>query len=201
MQSNLGFFVGTRTQTRSIDNPLYRKSVLFYIRRASLGIVPPSRRYSAYHNGVGSLYKDTMWFLFCRVASYILLIILLFNLRYYTREDAENALRYVNGTRLDDRVIRCDWDAGFREGRQFGRGKHGGQVRDEYRQNFDSGRGGWNKTIQVNKNLLKLVIINPTLVYKFINHFIFRNAMIRFNRESQDSDLFKWILSNILNHS
>nr|CAD2167694.1 unnamed protein product [Meloidogyne enterolobii] len=67
---------------------------------------------------------------------------------YYTRADAEDALRYVNGTRLDDRVIRCDWDAGFKEGRQYGRGKHGGQVRDEYRQNFDAGRGGWNKTIQ-----------------------------------------------------
>uniref|UniRef100_A0A915NNX5 Nuclear cap-binding protein subunit 2 n=1 Tax=Meloidogyne floridensis TaxID=298350 RepID=A0A915NNX5_9BILA len=58
--------------------------------------------------------------------------------RYYTRADAEDALRYVNGTRLDDRVIRCDWDAGFKEGRQYGRGKHGGQVRDEYRQNFDA---------------------------------------------------------------
>uniref|UniRef100_A0A183C1W3 Nuclear cap-binding protein subunit 2 n=1 Tax=Globodera pallida TaxID=36090 RepID=A0A183C1W3_GLOPA len=67
---------------------------------------------------------------------------------YYTREDAENALRYISGTRLDDRLIRCDWDAGFKEGRQYGRGKHGGQVRDEYRQNFDAGRGGWNKTIQ-----------------------------------------------------
>lgn len=37
-------------------------------------------------------------------------------------------MRYVNGTRLDDRVIRTDWDAGFKEGRQFGRGKAGGQV-------------------------------------------------------------------------
>ncbi len=44
------------------------------------------------------------------------------------REDAENAVRYVNGTRLDDRIIRTDWDAGFVEGRQYGRGKHGGQV-------------------------------------------------------------------------
>ena len=52
------------------------------------------------------------------------------NLRYYTRTDAENALRYINGTRLDDRVIRCDWDAGFKEGRQYGRGKHGGQVKN-----------------------------------------------------------------------
>lgn len=48
-------------------------------------------------------------------------------------------MRYVNGTRLDDRIVRVDWDAGFVEGRQFGRGKSGGQVRDEYRQDFDGG--------------------------------------------------------------
>lgn len=66
---------------------------------------------------------------------------------YYTRADAENCLRYeshctlnlwqpqtfyfyryVNGTRLDDRIVRTDWDAGFIEGRQYGRGKTGGQV-------------------------------------------------------------------------
>lgn len=48
--------------------------------------------------------------------------------RYYTREDAEASVRYINGTRLDDRIIRADWDAGFKEGRQYGRGKSGGQV-------------------------------------------------------------------------
>jgi hypothetical protein len=37
-------------------------------------------------------------------------------------------MRYINGTRLDDRIIRTDWDAGFSEGRQYGRGKTGGQV-------------------------------------------------------------------------
>ena len=36
---------------------------------------------------------------------------------------------YINGTRLDDRIVRTDWDAGFIEGRQYGRGKSGGQVR------------------------------------------------------------------------
>ncbi|XP_013794432.1 nuclear cap-binding protein subunit 2-like [Limulus polyphemus] len=69
---------------------------------------------------------------------------------YYSRKDAENAMRYVNGTRLDDRIIRTDWDAGFIEGRQFGRGKTGGQVRDEYRTDFDTGRGGYGKLIQQN---------------------------------------------------
>uniref|UniRef100_A0A673G398 Nuclear cap-binding protein subunit 2 n=1 Tax=Sinocyclocheilus rhinocerous TaxID=307959 RepID=A0A673G398_9TELE len=50
---------------------------------------------------------------------------------YYTRADAEHAMRFINGTRLDDRIIRTDWDAGFKEGRQFGRGKSGGQVSDK----------------------------------------------------------------------
>uniref|UniRef100_A0A1I7WAP0 Nuclear cap-binding protein subunit 2 n=1 Tax=Heterorhabditis bacteriophora TaxID=37862 RepID=A0A1I7WAP0_HETBA len=84
-------------------------------------------------------------------------------IRYYTREDAEVALRCINGTRLDDRIVRTDWDAGFIEGRQFGRGKHGGQVsmikyylfilkvRDEYRKDFDPGRGGWNKMMTIRK--------------------------------------------------
>jgi hypothetical protein len=48
--------------------------------------------------------------------------------RFYLRNDAENAIRFVNGTRLDDRIVRTDWDAGFIEGRQYGRGKTGGQV-------------------------------------------------------------------------
>ena len=48
---------------------------------------------------------------------------------YYTRSDAEQAMRYINQTRLDDRIIRTDWDAGFVDGRQFGRGRSGGQVR------------------------------------------------------------------------
>jgi hypothetical protein len=49
--------------------------------------------------------------------------------RYYLRDDGEACMRYVNGTRLDDRIIRTDWDAGFSEGRQYGRGKTGGQVK------------------------------------------------------------------------
>ncbi|KAI6078204.1 Nuclear cap-binding protein subunit 2 [Aix galericulata] len=60
---------------------------------------------------------------------------------YYTRADAEHAMRFINGTRLDDRIVRTDWDAGFKEGRQYGRGKTGGQVRDEYRTDYDVGRG------------------------------------------------------------
>ncbi|KAE8751190.1 hypothetical protein FOCC_FOCC002018 [Frankliniella occidentalis] len=67
---------------------------------------------------------------------------------YYLREDGENCMRYINGTRLDDRIVRTDWDAGFVEGRQYGRGKSGGQVRDEYRTDYDGGRGGYGKLMQ-----------------------------------------------------
>ena len=68
---------------------------------------------------------------------------------YYTIHDTEAALRYLNGMKLDDRIIRLDRDPGFVEGRQYGRGKSGGQVRDEYRLDFDLGRGGFGKVYQV----------------------------------------------------
>lgn len=58
---------------------------------------------------------------------------------YFQHEHAIAALRYVSGTKLDERVVRADLDPGYVEGRQYGRGKSGGQVRDEHRDNFDSG--------------------------------------------------------------
>ncbi len=48
---------------------------------------------------------------------------------YYTREDAEDAVKYISGTVMDDRPVRVDFDWGFKEGRQFGRGRSGGQAR------------------------------------------------------------------------
>ena len=63
--------------------------------------------------------------------------------RFYTHEEAVDCMRFVSGTKLDERVIRCDLDPGYRDGRQYGRGRSGGQVRDEYRQEYDAGRGGW----------------------------------------------------------
>ncbi|KAH1218627.1 Nuclear cap-binding protein subunit 2 [Glycine soja] len=58
---------------------------------------------------------------------------------YYSREDTEDACKYISGTILDDRPIRVDFDWGFQEGRQWGRGRSGGQVRDE---------GGYGKLVQ-----------------------------------------------------
>ncbi|KAG7010762.1 Nuclear cap-binding protein subunit 2 [Cucurbita argyrosperma subsp. argyrosperma] len=47
---------------------------------------------------------------------------------YYSREDTEDAVKYISGTILDDRPIRADFDWGFQDGRQWGRGRSGGQV-------------------------------------------------------------------------
>ncbi len=38
-------------------------------------------------------------------------------------------MRFLNGTLLDERPIRVDHDWGFVDGRQWGRGNSGGQVR------------------------------------------------------------------------
>ncbi|XP_042480271.1 nuclear cap-binding protein subunit 2 [Macadamia integrifolia] len=67
---------------------------------------------------------------------------------YYSRDDTEDAVKYISGTILDDRLIRADFDWGFQEGRQWGRGRSGGQVRDEYRTDYDPGRGGYGKLVQ-----------------------------------------------------
>ena len=52
---------------------------------------------------------------------------------YFTREDAESAKRCLNLKVLDGKEIRIDFDIGFKEGRQYGRGKFGGQVRSDIR--------------------------------------------------------------------
>jgi len=63
--------------------------------------------------------------------------------RFFHHSAALSSLRYISGTKLDERIIRADLDPGYLENRQYGRGKSGGQVRDEYRDDFDAGRGGW----------------------------------------------------------
>ncbi|KAI1625410.1 hypothetical protein EDD37DRAFT_562846 [Exophiala viscosa] len=70
---------------------------------------------------------------------------------YYTHQDALDCMKYIGGTKLDERVIRTDLDAGFQEGRQYGRGRSGGQVRDEYRDEFDPGRGGYGRAVDAER--------------------------------------------------
>jgi nuclear cap-binding protein subunit 2 len=47
---------------------------------------------------------------------------------YQTHQQAVDCMRFINGTKLDERLVRTDLDPGFKEGRQYGRGRSGGQV-------------------------------------------------------------------------
>ena len=59
---------------------------------------------------------------------------------FNSRHEAELALDTLNAAKIDLRQIRIDWDYGFRWGRQYGRGRSGGQVRDEFLENEDKER-------------------------------------------------------------
>ncbi len=59
-------------------------------------------------------------------------------MKFHHRIDALNAVVSLTGTKLDGMLIRVELDAGFKPGRQYGRGTSGGQVRD------DRGGGGGN---------------------------------------------------------
>ena len=64
-------------------------------------------------------------------------------IRFHTAEAAQRARWMINGMKVDGRVCGVDFDQEFREGRQWGRGKTGGQIRDDHRSSYDEGRGGW----------------------------------------------------------
>ena len=131
----LGISTGAGTFAIHVVYFIRWKFIIFYNRGANSWTVFKMWRYQENHHGPWQVHANTMWFLFCWVWSFLLQIVSskkpTFNskhLRYYLKCDAEDAIRYINGTRLDDRIIRTDWDAGFIEGRQYGRGKTGGQV-------------------------------------------------------------------------
>ena len=52
-------------------------------------------------------------------------------IEYMDKESAKLAKATLTGTLLDNKLIRVDIDTGFEEGRQYGRGKFGNQIRDE----------------------------------------------------------------------
>lgn len=68
--------------------------------------------------------------------------------RFSTHDEAIACSNYISETKLDNRVVRCEMDGGFKEGRQFGRGLSGGQVRDDRRSKdeYDPGRGGYGRS-------------------------------------------------------
>lgn len=60
--------------------------------------------------------------------------------KYSRRADALRSISLLTGTKLCGNVIRVELDAGFKPGRQYGRGTSGGQVRDDRRRTVDPSR-------------------------------------------------------------
>lgn len=69
---------------------------------------------------------------------------------YFTNAEASKAVNCLNSTQLENRIIRVDWDIGFKEGRQFGRGRGGGQKRDSVRNESDFHRDEENEAEDLN---------------------------------------------------
>jgi nuclear cap-binding protein subunit 2 len=60
---------------------------------------------------------------------------------FYSRQIAIDCLNFLSGSVVDGNIVRCELDAGFKPGRQFGRGKNGGQIRDDpHAKNFTGGK-------------------------------------------------------------
>jgi nuclear cap-binding protein subunit 2 len=56
---------------------------------------------------------------------------------FYDRKSTEKVLHVFDKITIDGKKITLDFDIGFSEGRQFGRGYSGGQVKHEYKKSQD----------------------------------------------------------------
>nr|UXY87764.1 nuclear cap-binding protein subunit 2 [Cryptomonas curvata] len=52
-------------------------------------------------------------------------------LEVYKFKDAKFAFDLVSASKIDKRILKIDFDKGYNKGRQFGRGKKGGQMKEE----------------------------------------------------------------------
>ena len=64
-------------------------------------------------------------------------------IEFVDRAGAIAAVNHMHGAALDGRRISVEMDKGFRPKREFGRAESGLQIRDEFREGFDAGRGGF----------------------------------------------------------
>jgi nuclear cap-binding protein subunit 2 len=72
---------------------------------------------------------------------------------YFSHQHACDAVFFLSGIQLDERVIKVELDYGFEEGRQYGRGLEGGQRRDDFRSQFDFDRDPLNVALQDKQNI------------------------------------------------
>ncbi|KAG9510619.1 Nuclear cap-binding protein subunit 2 [Fragariocoptes setiger] len=119
---------------------------------------------------------------------------------FETREAANNAVHFVRQTCLDNRPMCTDWDAGFTEGRQYGRGKSGGQVGDE-RVARRSGGGGFVRHASFVATLCLIAMLACFVITTEANvTFSIRKAgpYIQTVQQSKQGPAFEQAFANIL---
>jgi nuclear cap-binding protein subunit 2 len=85
--------------------------------------------------------EEQIWELFFRIGKIKRIIIGInrFNLtpcgfcfvEFFNFIDVKNCIFFMKGFKIEKRLLKIETDLGFSRGRQFGRGKRGGQVQDE----------------------------------------------------------------------
>lgn len=63
-------------------------------------------------------------------------LLFFFSPRYTNHSDTLMAITCLDGTALDERIIKVGIDPGFKQGRQYGRGMSGGQVGGKWAYGF-----------------------------------------------------------------
>jgi nuclear cap-binding protein subunit 2 len=53
-------------------------------------------------------------------------------LEFFNFKDAKYIFDFISNTKIDKRILKIDLDIGYSKGRQFGRGKKGGQFKDDF---------------------------------------------------------------------
>ena len=59
-------------------------------------------------------------------------------LEFYKFKDAKFIFDFFSTSKIDKRILKIDFDLGYFKNRQFGRGKHGGQVKGDVFKNTKS---------------------------------------------------------------
>lgn len=52
-------------------------------------------------------------------------------IEFYNILDAKISFFFLHGSKIDQRILKIDLDEGFKDNRQYGRGKRGGQIENE----------------------------------------------------------------------
>jgi nuclear cap-binding protein subunit 2 len=113
----------SQVQALHQSSAVYVGNLTFHTRTIQLRshfsqVLSPGARILQIHPGVDRFKKTPCGFAF---------------VVYEKRQDALAAVQLLSGTFLDGNGIRVELDAGFKDGRQYGRGVSGGQVRDDRR--------------------------------------------------------------------